>query len=69
MHLMTALELKRPGIIFRGMVLMMQGLYRRACFFSIPSQVQDFLFCMLNYNLSENTAKDFDLYKIFCFVW
>lgn len=25
MHLMTALELKQPGIIFRGMVLMMQG--------------------------------------------
>ena len=25
MHLMTALELKKPGIIFRGMVLMMQG--------------------------------------------
>lgn len=39
MHLMTALELKQPGIIFRGMVLMMQGLYRRACFFSTPSQV------------------------------
>ena len=44
MHLMTALELKQPGIIFRGMVLMMQGLYKRACSFSIPSQIKIFCF-------------------------
>ena len=31
MHLMTALELKQPGIIFRGMVLLMQGKFEFLC--------------------------------------
>lgn len=34
MHLMTALELKQPGIIFRGLVLMMQGVFVNMLFIS-----------------------------------
>ncbi|XP_046847117.1 alternative oxidase, mitochondrial-like isoform X1 [Xenia sp. Carnegie-2017] len=34
MHLMTALELKKPNIFFRGMVLMMQGVFVNMFFIS-----------------------------------
>ncbi|XP_028408745.1 alternative oxidase, mitochondrial-like [Dendronephthya gigantea] len=34
MHLMTALELKQPGLIFRGMVLLMQGVFVNMFFIS-----------------------------------
>lgn len=31
MHLMTALELKQPGALFRGVILLAQGDYQIIC--------------------------------------
>ena len=44
MHLMTALELKQPGRLFRGSVLVLQGMLNNL---KTPSYTRSFLACLV----------------------